>query len=444
MRTMLRTSAGPLVGWAAILLGLAVAVALPEGRGCERVGETGLVGIVDEIVPMPDGGFVQVGFDHVRDADWELLVIRSNADGSFRWASRCGGFERDLAKSVVARDDGGVLVVGQTKSGIERPVGAREAPFNTWLLSFDGDGRLLWQRTYGGAVHATADVVSQQRGDGGYLLFGHTRSPEDPLKRQRWLLRIGPEGEERWSRILGFGFLAVPRPDGLDVLAGEPIPISLHVSRTPPELEWWLARVSWAGEVDWSWSLRVLPRALNPEVDSLRISSLAPASGGGYLLCGSLRSRGPTTAWIMKVDPDGHLVWRRIFDADVGPYGAVVLPLRDGGAYLVGETGGSFWAARLAAHGAVMWQQTFVRGTPYAATLGRGGNLVIGGITTQRHRRQSLLFVSPEGQASLVTLPNEHAQVWPDYRVPWFPARPWYPEREERFVDQTSGTVPTD
>ena len=105
MGPILRASAGPLVGWAAILLRLAVAVVLSEGRGCEYVGETGLVGIVDEIVPVPDGGFVQVGFDHVHDADWELLVIRSDADGSFRWARRCGGFERDLANSVVPRND---------------------------------------------------------------------------------------------------------------------------------------------------------------------------------------------------------------------------------------------------------------------------------------------------------------------------------------------------
>ena len=252
MVAIVRASAGPLVGWAAILLGLAVALVLPEGRGCEYVGETGLVGIVDEIVPAPDGGFVQVGFDHVRDADWELLVIRSNADGSFRWARRCGGFERDLTNSVVLRNDGGMLVVGQTKSAIARPPGAREAPFNAWLLSFDAAGRLLWQRTYGGPVHTTADVVSHQRHDGSYLLFGQRRSPEDPLKRQRWLLRIGAEGEHLWSRILGFGFLALPRPGGIEVLAGQDSPnvIGLHFSRQPPKLDWWLARVSWAGNVD--------------------------------------------------------------------------------------------------------------------------------------------------------------------------------------------------
>jgi len=54
-----------LVGLAAILLGMALVVVMPEGRRCEPVGQAGLVGIVDGIAPMPDGGFVQVGFDHV-------------------------------------------------------------------------------------------------------------------------------------------------------------------------------------------------------------------------------------------------------------------------------------------------------------------------------------------------------------------------------------------
>jgi outer membrane protein assembly factor BamB len=406
-----RASSWLLVGLAAILLGMAVVLLLPEARRCALVDPAGLVGIVDDVVPMPDGGFVQVGFDHVQDADWDLLVIRSNADGSFRWAKRCGGSERDLAKTVVPREDGGMLVVGQTRSGIAWRMEQRVALFNAWLLSFDADGRLLWQRAYGGPVQTSADVASQERDGGGYLLFGHRRSPADPLKRQRWLLRVGPEGEELWSRIVGFGFLALPRPGGLEVLAGQSSPnvIGLHFSRTPPELDWWLARVSWAGDVDWSWTLRLLPRELHPDLDSLRASSIAPARDGGYLLGGDLRVRGPRSVWVMKVDAEGRLVWRRTFDAAGGPNGAVVLPLRDGGAYLAGRAGEeskSFWAARLAGDGEVVWQRTFVRGTPYAATLGRGERLVIAGIAREPDR-QALLLVTPEGDASLMALPGE-------------------------------------
>jgi len=413
MAVIPRASIWPLVGLAAILLGMTVVLLLPEGRRCESVDQAGLVGIVDEIVLMPDGGFVQVGFDHVRDADWDLLVIRSNADGSFRWAKRCGGTERDLAKTVIPRDDGGMVVVGQTRSGLAWPPGRRAPPFNAWLLSFDADGRLLWQQTYGGPVYTSSAVASQQRDDGGYLVFGTRRSPADPLKKQPWLLRVGPEGEELWSRILGFGSLARPRSGGLDVLAVQFSPnyYALHSARTSPEVELLRTQISWAGDVDWSWTFRLLPRELHPDVDSLSASSIAPARDGGYLLGGDLRIRGPRIAWIMKVDAEGHLVWRRTFDAAGGPNGAVVLPLRDGGAYLVGKTSdergrGSFWAARVAPAGEVVWQRTFMRGTPYAATLGRGERLVIAGIAREPDR-QALLLVTPEGDASLVTLPGE-------------------------------------
>ena len=113
----------------------------------------------------------------------------------------------------------------------------------------------------------------------------------------------------------------------------------------------------------------------------------------------------------MKVDAAGHPVWRRTFEAAGGPNGAVALPLRDGGAYLAGkvedERGlGSFWAARLAGGGEVVWQRTFMRGTPYAATLGRGERLVIAGIAREPDR-QALLLVTPEGDPSLVALPGE-------------------------------------
>jgi len=408
-----RASIWPSVGMMAILLGMAVVLLLPEGRRCEPVGQAGLVGIVDDIVSMPDGGFVQVGFDHVQGADWDLLVIRSNADGSFRWAKRCGGTERDLAKTVVPRHDGGMVVVGQTRSGLAWPPGRRAPPFNAWLLSFDADGRLLWQQTYGGPVYTGAAVASQQRDDGGYLVFGTRRSPADPLKKQPWLLRVGPEGEELWSRILGFGSLARPRSGGLEVLAVRfsTNGYALHFGGTSPEVELSLTQISWAGDVDWSWNSRLLPRELHPDVDTLRTSSIAPAQGGGYLLGGDLRLRGPRMAWIMKVDAAGHLVWRRTFEAAGGPNGAVALPLRDGGAYLAGkvedERGpGSFWAARLAGDGEVVWQRTFMRGIPYAATLGRGERLVIAGIAREPDR-QALLLVTPEGDASLMALPGE-------------------------------------
>jgi hypothetical protein len=403
-----RASAAPLIGWILLVVGLGFAILWPDRRACNDVGEPALVGIVHDIQPMPDGGFVQVGFDHVRDADWELLVIRSNADGSFRWARRCGGSERDLARSVVVRPDGGMLVVGATRSLTSRVLFTDESPFNAWLLSFDADGRLLWERAYGGAMFASAQTVSRSR-DGSYLVFGEQRSPEDPLKRQSWLLRVGPDGKLLWSRILGLGVRALPTPEGFALLAnarGQRL-LDLHISRGSPEAFWWLATISWAGEVDWFWTFRFRPRDFHEDIRSLSVSSIAPTRDSGYLLAGGLDYEGRSAAWIIKLNAEGREIWRRVLDAAMPPHGFVAFSLRDGGAYLVGQAHGKnrdehVWAARLAADGEVVWQRTFVRGSPYAAMLAHGERLVIAGIPSGAEDRQHVLIVEHDGAASLV------------------------------------------
>jgi len=435
MPMALRASAAPLVGWALLVIGLGFAILWPERRACEYIGEPGLVGIVDDIQPMPDGGFVQVGFDHVRDADWELLVIRSNPDGSFRWARRCGGFERDLARSVVVQPDGGMLIVGATRSLIPRAPSADASPFNAWLLSLDPDGRLLWERAYGGASYTSAEVASRRR-DGSHLVFGQRRSPEDPLKKQTWLLRVGSDGETLWSRILGLGVLARPTPDGLTILAGQRSRrlSGLHFSRKPPEALWWLATASWAGEVDWSWTFRFRPRDFQEDIRDLSVSSIAPTGDGGHLLAGAFRYGRRSAAWIVKLDSEGHEIWRRILDADPPPPGFMAFSLRDGGAYLVGQAHDEnrdqlFWAARFSADGEVVWQRRFLRGTPYAAPLSGGERLVIAGIAYGRENSQHVLIVEPDGEATLVPPLGDQRRIWPPYRTPWVPALLWRPIR---------------
>jgi hypothetical protein len=111
-------------------------------------------------------GFALVGSAYMRNESPEALVAKMSADGTLAWMRGCGGLASDKANSAAFTADGGVLVTGATKSK-ER---ATRSDFetDTWVMSIDKDGWLVWETTLGpggaavvawenGVTHAATD-----------------------------------------------------------------------------------------------------------------------------------------------------------------------------------------------------------------------------------------------------------------------------------------------
>ncbi|MEL6865395.1 MAG: hypothetical protein AAFP19_13300, partial [Bacteroidota bacterium] len=150
---------------------------------------------------LPDGGAALVGVQqsYVDDGNGNLIfegdfyIWRTDDQGNTLWTQSYGGPAYDEAYDCHAKDDGSLLVLGNTQS-----FGA--GGFDIWLLQLDGNGELMWDKTYGGPFADLAYAL-EPTADGGYLITGR-KNELTGTEEDIYLLKIDAEGEEQWSQTI--------------------------------------------------------------------------------------------------------------------------------------------------------------------------------------------------------------------------------------------------
>ncbi len=223
----------------------------------ESLGGVGWFTFNDAIV-LEDGSIVAVGSAGMERDNHDLLVVKFSPSGLVEWAETLGGPRDDYAKAVTVGPNGDLIVVGATKS-----FGAGN--YDVWVVRLRPDGRVIWERTYGGQSDDRAMGVTIDN-DGKIIVVGGTTSfGSGPGKSSDLLvMKLSGLGDVIWSRTYGrvkwdWGTSVVTDPKGYIYVGG----------------------TYWLGTVDYD----ILGR------------------GGNGL--------------ILKLDPNGNLVW----DRSIGDYG---------------------------------------------------------------------------------------------------------------------------
>jgi hypothetical protein len=121
-----------------------------------------------EIKATSDGGYIVAGWAEVSlGVDYDVLLLKLDANGDSLWSRQYGGRRWDLGESVEQTSDGGYIVTGLA-NGISNV-------YDIWLLKTDANGDTLWTRTYGGTGNDHAYSVRETT-DGNYLISGYTDS----------------------------------------------------------------------------------------------------------------------------------------------------------------------------------------------------------------------------------------------------------------------------
>jgi hypothetical protein len=139
-----------------------------------------------------DGGYILVGYTYSFGAgDYDIFLIKTDANGNIIWAKTYGGTGWDRAYSVRQTSDGGYIVAGRTGS-----FGA--GSIDIILIKTDANGNVQWAKTYGGTYWEEAYSV-QQTSDGGYIVAGYTRSfgaGYDDI----FLIKTDANGNVQWAK----------------------------------------------------------------------------------------------------------------------------------------------------------------------------------------------------------------------------------------------------
>ncbi len=133
-----------------------------------------------------DGGYIMTGYtDSFGAGLYDLLLHKTDSEGTVEWSYAFGGTGRDYGHSVVQTADGGFLATGYTLS-----YGA--GGDDVFLVKTDSEGHLEWQTTYGGSASDVGYAVAKTS-EGGYAVAGHTLSYGAGM-HDVWLIRLAPEG----------------------------------------------------------------------------------------------------------------------------------------------------------------------------------------------------------------------------------------------------------
>lgn len=267
-----------------------------------------------------EGGFIIAGSTSSYSMGDEMLwLVKTDSNGSMTWDTTFGGFvssSGDGGWSVQQTADGGYIVAGYTQSlGVGRK--------DLWLIKTDGNGSMIWNRTFGGIEDDVAMSVLQSS-DGGYIAAGRTASfgqGGDDI----WLVKTDSIGGELWNETFGgrgddVGFQVVENADGYAVVG------RTESGERDERIQ--LIKVDLAGRKMWERRYRGSSAA-----------SLQPTSDGGYIIAGRVDDRvSGRDALLIKADSRGEEQWSMKLGGLGDDMGTFAIQCTDGSYLMAGIT----------------------------------------------------------------------------------------------------------
>jgi gliding motility-associated-like protein len=143
-------------------------------------------GKLRELTLTTDGGFIGVG--HSKS---DLWVVKFDSDGGLEWERRFGGMDSDDGYDISLIPGGGYYVLGRTYSS-DGDVCQHRGDGDLWVVQLNETGNLVWQKTFGGSSYdypAGGIITSSD----GFIVVGETLSNDgDAQHIPKQIINIAP------------------------------------------------------------------------------------------------------------------------------------------------------------------------------------------------------------------------------------------------------------
>lgn len=363
----------------------------------------------NDIILTSEGNFMIAGITRSDDGDIshniggdDFWLIHMDSEGNLIWEKTFGGTDYDRASEVIETSDGNFVVVGLTWSD-DVDVTENKGMSDVWIVKFDSEGNLIWEKSYGGSADESASSIEQTT-DGGYIVVGSSRSNDGDLTSNKgdadvWILKLDSEGDLEWQKSYGgndqdWAASVKQTTDGGYIVGGT----SKSTNGDPIENKgWddmWILKLDSSGEIEW--------QKIYGGSDYEVVNSVLQTEGGGYMVAGYTWSDdgdvshqyGVRDIWVLKLDSEGSLIWEKTFGGSNEDTAYSIIPSVHGGFVLSGfssstdgdltsNNGGSdFWIVKIDDAGNLEWQQSLggsLQDWAYAAVEDNEGALVVVG-----------------------------------------------------------------
>jgi hypothetical protein len=297
------------------------------------------------------------------------------------WTTSYGGYNYDQPYALCKTADGGTLTAGYTNSS-DVFVTGNHGFTDILLLKYDASGQFVWQKCYGGSINEAAlDILPMA--DGSYCLVGRNQSFDGDCtamygETDVWVIRINENGDLLWQKSFGgtlgeFATSVVATEDNGILFAGGAFSSNAPLTDQNGQGDMWLVKIDALGTIIWSNCFG------STAYDSGTI--IRKTQDGNFIFIGgfnvgnneiTVNSHGATDALVVKMSPDGTILWQQAYGGSQNDLVEEVIELPDGSLVVAGDSRSSngdltstnagltdFWIFRIDANGTLLWSKNY-------------------------------------------------------------------------------------
>ena len=296
--------------------------------------------------------------------------------------STLGGTKNESAQSVVKTTDGGYAVLGFTQSMDGDITDKSDESYDVWLLKFDADNNLQWNKTYGGTNDEQGNNLIQTQ-DGGFAIIGYTFSNDGDVtnnagQQDFWVFKTDAQGNLQWEKTFGYsgldyGLSILQTNDNgyfltgvLDVTGSGGQGNTRNNQTLHAGGDYWALKIDVNGNLQWSKYFGGF--FTDTAFDGIQTDD------NGFLIVGSSDSEdtdissniGSYDFWVVKVNSQGILEWENNYGGTQIDEARSIIKTNDGNFLIVGDTrsddvnvsttlgGADVWAIKMASNGQLL------------------------------------------------------------------------------------------
>ncbi|WP_299521497.1 hypothetical protein [Winogradskyella sp.] len=307
-------------------------------------------------------------------------------NGEISLVKTYGGANNDSAQSIVSTTDGGYAILGFTQSNDGDITDKQDESFDYWLLKFDAQDNLQWQKTYGGSGDDRGRNIIQTQDDG-YAILGFSSSNNGDMTSNAglqdfWMAKLDPNGNISWQKSFGFqgadsGISIIQTNDQgylisgiLDVTASGGEGDTSRNSNRHAGGDYWALKLDSSGDLEWS---RYFGGNFTDTPEGV-----VQTDDNGFIIAGGSDSDdtdissniGTYDFWVIRISSTGDLVWEKSFGGTQIDEARAIVQTDDGNFIVAGDTRSSdndisnnkgaadLWLLKISPDGNLIWEKT--------------------------------------------------------------------------------------
>ncbi|PQJ81018.1 hypothetical protein [Polaribacter porphyrae] len=166
-----------------------------------------------DIAETDNGNYILTGFSDSADTNisnnlgtYDYWVVKVDNSGTLLWEKNFGGSEIDEAYAISKTPEDAFLIVGNSRS-LDKDISKNNGSSDIWVIKIDVDGKLLWEKNFGGSSFEGAKKIIPFS-NGGFLIVGSSRSADTDVTENKgnkdvWVIKINNEGTLEWQKSIG-------------------------------------------------------------------------------------------------------------------------------------------------------------------------------------------------------------------------------------------------